>query len=239
MRIITAAAIFTLILAVFCAPLSAQTTQSPFLFLLEGKGTPVGAVHVFSENSSTGVITEVPGSPFNAGLIPVQLVVDPTGRFVYVANEESQDITGFSVDAATGALTELPGSGYAIGTSPQAIAIDPTGRFLYVSSSYAANGQLNFNLNEYTIDSVTGVLTLAAGSPSPQGNLIVAITFNLAGNYAYLSTGSPDPGTFDPDFSLHGGFQYGSAQPGRFHPARGEWFELGDLVAQWRLPVLD
>ena len=98
MRTIIAAAIFTLILAAVCSPLAAQTSRPTFLFLLEGKGVPTGTIHVFTVNSSTGAITEVAGSPFNAGLTPNQLVVDPTGRFVYVTNQQSEDITAFSVE---------------------------------------------------------------------------------------------------------------------------------------------
>jgi 6-phosphogluconolactonase (cycloisomerase 2 family) len=69
--------------------------------LLEGKGVITGTIHVFNVDASTGALTEVPGSPFDAGLTPRQLVVDPTGRFVYVVNSQSQDITAFSVDPAT------------------------------------------------------------------------------------------------------------------------------------------
>ena len=193
MRTIITAIILALILAVFCTPLAAQTTRPTFLFALAGNGA--GAVHVFSVNSSTGAITEVPGSPFNAGLSPEQLVVDPTGRFVYVTNDESEDITGFSVDAATGALTELAGSPFSIGTpgatgEPVTAAIDPTGRFLYVFATIGTGDVEVEYLYEYTLDSVTGVLTAASSSPTiwevQSGNLYVSIAFDPAGNYAYL-----------------------------------------------------
>ncbi len=188
MRTIIAAAIFALIFATFCPPLAAQTAQPIFLFSLEGNGA--GAVHVFGVNTSTGALTEVPGSPFNAGLMPEQLVVDPTGRFVYVANEHSEDITGFSVDASTGSLTELSGSAFTIGSQPITMAIDPTGRFLYVFATSVVNGALEEFLYEYTIDSVTGVLTAASSSPTPSvsglGISAVSIAFDAAGSYAYL-----------------------------------------------------
>ena len=190
MRTIIAAIIFALILAAFCSPLAAQTAQSTFLILLEGKGTPLGTIHVFSMNSSTGAVTEVPGSPFNAGLVPGQLVVDPTGRFVYVINDQSQDITGLSVDAATGALTELPGSPFPLGAAPVTAAADPTGRFLYVFATSVINGVAGEFLYEYTIDSVAGVLTATSSSPTNweigPGTLITSIAFNPGGNFAYL-----------------------------------------------------
>ena len=195
MRTIIATTVFVFILAAFYPPLAAQTAPPIFLFSLEGKGTPAGTIHVYGVNSSTGAIAEIAGSPFNAGLIPEQLVVDPTRRFVYVTNEQSEDITAFSVDASTGALTELPGSPYSIGTPPNTSApvtsaVDPTGRFFYVFATSRINGLTDELLYEYTIDGVTGVLTAAASSPtiweSGHAILIASMAFNPAGSYAYL-----------------------------------------------------
>jgi DNA-binding beta-propeller fold protein YncE len=221
-RTIIAAAIVLLIFTAFCSPLAAQTAQPTFLFLLEGKGVPTGTIHVFTVNSSTGAITEVPGSPFNAGLNPAQLVVDPTGRFVYVTNEQSEDITAFSVDASSGALTELPGSPVSIGAMPIAAAVDPTGRFLYIFATNIVNGVDQEFLYEYTIDSVSGVLTPASSSPTiwevQQGRLFVSIAFNPAGNYAYLgqvaggNLGAPTA-ICAVDFSSGTLTQIGSIQP--------------------------
>jgi 6-phosphogluconolactonase (cycloisomerase 2 family) len=189
-RTIIAAAIFTIIFAAFSSPLAAQTVRPTFLFLLEGKGVSTGTIHVFRVNSSTGAISEVPGSPFNAGLIPQQLVVDPTGRFIYVTNNQSEDITALSVDAATGALTELPGSPFPIRAAPVTSAVDPTGQFLYVFATNLVNGVEEEFLYEYKIDSATGILTAASSSPTiwelGPGILITAIAFDPAGNYAYL-----------------------------------------------------
>jgi len=194
-RKIIAAAIFTLILAASCSPLAAQTTQPTFLFLLEGKGVPTGSIHVFSVNSSTGALTEVPGSPFDAGLIPNQLVVDPTGRFVYVTNEQSEDITAFTVDPSSGTLTELPGSPFPIGGAPVTSGVDPTGQFFYVFATNIMNGALWEFLYEFTIDDVTGVLTAASLPPAAwefgQGPLITSMAFDPAGNIAYLGQDAP------------------------------------------------
>ncbi len=151
---------------------------------------PNGTVHVFNENSSTGALAESPGSPFSAGLGPNQLVVDPTGRFVYVTNSQSQDITGFSVDPFSGALTEMPGSPFAIGAQPVISAAEPTGRFFYVFANKNMNGVDMELLYEYTMDSTTGVLALTSSSPTTweygRGVLITSMVFNAAGNYAYL-----------------------------------------------------
>jgi DNA-binding beta-propeller fold protein YncE len=155
---------------------------------------PIGTIHVYGVNSVTGGITEVIGSPFNAGLIPWHLVVDPTSRFAYVVNLQSNDITEFSVDASTGALAPLPGSPLPIGAQPITSAVDPTGRFLYVFATAIVNGVNQEFLYEYTIDSVTGVLTAASSSPTAwefaPGALFDSIVFSPAGNFAYLGQGS-------------------------------------------------
>lgn len=190
MRLTIASLLSLFVCAVLCAPLPAQGTRSTFLFLLEGKGVPTGTVHVFSVNASTGAITEVPGSPFNGGLVPNQIVVDPTGRFVYVTNEQSTDITALSINPSTGALTELPGSPFLIGAQPVTSAVDPSGRFLYVFATNPVLGAGEEFLYEYTIDSVTGVLTPVSSNPTTwepqQGSLFTSIAFNSTGNFAYL-----------------------------------------------------
>jgi 6-phosphogluconolactonase (cycloisomerase 2 family) len=173
------------------APVGAQTSPATLLFLLENNGSPIGAIHAFTLNSSTGALSEAPGSPYNAGFDPQQLAVDPTGRFLYATNQTSQDITGYSVDTSSGALTPLPGSPFFIGGSPIVMGLDPTGRFLYVFAATTTQNAINQeSLFEYTIDDVSGALTLSSSSPTVweggPGDLVTSIAFNPIGNLAYL-----------------------------------------------------
>jgi 6-phosphogluconolactonase (cycloisomerase 2 family) len=190
MRLSIARFLGLLICLVVYAPLSAQGIRTTFLFLLEGKGVPTGTIHVFTVNTSTGAIAEVPGSPFNAGLIPNQIIVDPTGRFLYVTNEQSTDITALSIDPTSGTLTEMPGSPFQIGAQPVTAAVDPSGRFLYVFATNPVLGAGEEFLYEFMIDNTTGILTPAVSNPTTwepqQGTLFTSIAFNSAGNYAYL-----------------------------------------------------
>ena len=51
-------------------------------------------------------VDPIAGSPFPAtGTAPASLAVDPNGRFLYVVNNGSSDISVFAIDNATGALT--------------------------------------------------------------------------------------------------------------------------------------
>lgn len=210
------------LLGAFGAPLAAQNTAPAYLFLLEGKGVPTGTIHSFSLNTATGALTEVPGSPFSAGLGPEQMAVDPTGRFLYVANQNSQDITAFSIDPGTGSLALIPGSPFFIGAEPVTMETDPTGRFLYVFAGIFANDFSQEQLFEYDIDSVSGALTLATSSPTiwvaRPGILITSIVFNAIGSMAYLgrtaSAGQQGPISIcTVDFTTGALAQVASVQP--------------------------
>ena len=52
----------------------------------------------------------------------------PFGRFAYVANFSSNNVTTFSIDQTTGALSEV-GSEVPAGDRPVSVTVDPTGRF--------------------------------------------------------------------------------------------------------------
>jgi len=54
----------------------------------------------------------------------VNVVIDPSGQFAYLANENSNNIGVYSIDATTGALSAVPGSPFPAGSRPRWIAID-------------------------------------------------------------------------------------------------------------------
>lgn len=91
------------------------------------------------------------------------MTADPTGPFVYVANQYDGAISGFSIALGTGTITPVPGSPFpTLGSAPYAITVDPTGRFLYTADA-------NFNsspdvISAFTINPATGALTPVAGT---------------------------------------------------------------------------
>jgi 6-phosphogluconolactonase (cycloisomerase 2 family) len=50
------------------------------------------------------------------------VTVDPSGRFAYVANGTSNNVTTFSIDQTTGALTEV-GTEVLAGSGPRSMVI--------------------------------------------------------------------------------------------------------------------
>jgi 6-phosphogluconolactonase len=81
-----------------------------------------------------------------------EVVVHPSGHFVYGSNRGHDSIAVFSVDARDGRLTAL-GHTPTGGKAPRSFAIDPTGRWVL-----AAN-QLSDNIDSFAIDPQKGTLT--------------------------------------------------------------------------------
>lgn len=97
---------------------------------------PVGYIFGFSIGSS-GVLTPLNGSPWQAGRQPSALAADPSGSYLYIADYGNGNILGYSI--SSGILTPLSGSPYPAGNQPSAIVINPTYPYLFVANSLDAN----------------------------------------------------------------------------------------------------
>jgi 6-phosphogluconolactonase len=105
----------------------------------------------------------VTGSPFATGTQPYGVAVDPTGQFVYVPNNGSNNVSGYAINATSGVLKAVKGSPFAAGANTDGVAVDPLGKF-----AYAANDSSN-NVSAYAINSTSGALQQAKGSPFAVG----------------------------------------------------------------------
>jgi 6-phosphogluconolactonase (cycloisomerase 2 family) len=117
-----------------------------------------GSVSAYSIDGTTGALTPVAGSPFLTGMA---VTVDPTGRFVYVANFS---VSAYSIDGTTGALTPVAGSPFPAGPYTESVTVDPTGQFVYVANQDWSGSNFG-NVSAYSIDGTMGALTQVAGSP--------------------------------------------------------------------------
>ncbi|HWZ50849.1 MAG TPA: beta-propeller fold lactonase family protein [Granulicella sp.] len=123
-----------------------------------------------------GTLTAVSGAPFALGAGPSSIVIDSTGKYVYVGNKVSGTISGFSIGSG-GVLTALSGSPYASGSGVASLGRDNSGTYLLAA---AVNGGPDVQM--YTFDSTTpGKLdpsgTAFTGNPiEPAGALSVALT---------------------------------------------------------------
>jgi 6-phosphogluconolactonase len=87
-----------------------------------GGGT--NEIFAFNIDPANGVLTSIPGSPFNIArgreTVGTHLAIEPSGRFAYLPSATSSPIYGFTFNPSTGALTTLAGSPFAAGVSPGA-----------------------------------------------------------------------------------------------------------------------
>lgn len=123
----------------------------------------------FELDSSTGALTEIPGSPFGAPGGPHAVALEPSGRFAYVANLTSSTLTIFEIDATSGAPGPIATLTLTAISNPQSLVVDPSGKFLYVTLS---------SRNEvaaFRIDSATGALAQVQGSPYQTGSVPLGV----------------------------------------------------------------
>jgi len=186
--------------------------------LVNTSGTPVVPIYTY-QNSSVGAysvgpgsgaaaaeLTMLAGSPFSSGsgsnAGSGTEAADPLGRFVFVADAGSGDISAFTVDSASGALSAVSGSPFSTTESPQSLVVDPTGKFLIVATSPAASASTSggswAHVSVYTIDQTTGALAaigspykievpLDANSVTHAGGINPAVAIDPSGKFVFVS----------------------------------------------------
>ena len=83
-------------------------------------------VSMFELDQSTGAVTPVAGSPFDAGAGPDQLAFNAGGNLLAVANFNDSTASVFAV-SPTGAVSQVTGSPYPTGDAPDGVAFSPDG----------------------------------------------------------------------------------------------------------------
>jgi 6-phosphogluconolactonase len=112
----------------------------------------------FSYDAETGAMNEfqvLPTLPPGAetdGCSTAEVLVEPSGRFVYVSNRGHDSIACFALDQTTGRMTPL-GYTSTFGRTPRNFTVDPSGRRLYVAN------QNSDTIVHFDLDPETGQLT--------------------------------------------------------------------------------
>jgi 6-phosphogluconolactonase len=122
----------------------------------------------FDRDAASGNLTPIqtvstlpPGQPVTPALSTAEVLLHPSGRFLYGSNRGHDSLAVFAVDARTGQLTlveHVPTGG----KTPRAFNIDPSGTFLL------AGNQNSDSVVVFRIDPKTGKLT-ATGQPTTVG----------------------------------------------------------------------
>jgi 6-phosphogluconolactonase len=125
-----------------------------FAYVLSEVNSTVTALAYDAQNASFSTLQTLTTLPknFTARNDTAEIVVHPSGKFLYASNRGHDSIAEFSIDPAQGRLT-LAGDFSTQGKEPRNFALDPTGRFLL-----AANQESN-NIVVFRIDQASGALT--------------------------------------------------------------------------------
>ena len=151
-------------------------------------------------------------------IVAVALAWLPTelhAQFAYVANADSNDVSGYRIDSTTGALTPIPGSPFAAGLGPSSVAVDPAGRFAYVANRDSAD------VSGYTINAPPGRSRPSPDHLSPQDQFRTPWPWTrVAGSPTWrMEAGSRDPATFRRSRLSP---LLGRSRPSPGHPSRQE-----------------
>jgi 6-phosphogluconolactonase (cycloisomerase 2 family) len=100
-----------------------------------------GSVCGYAVNASNGDLTLITTTAVPAGTKPIAAAVAGGNKYLYVANQGSNNVSAYVVNA-DGSLAGVSGSPFAAGNTPVALSVDPSGTFVYVG---------NFNDNTLTL----------------------------------------------------------------------------------------
>jgi len=128
------------------------TPSGKFLYVGSANSAQISA---FTINDTTGLLTEVVGSPFPSGP-SASVRVHPSGRFLYAANFDQGSISVFDIAPDTGALSEILGSPFGLPGLVMSLAVHTSGNFLY--ATYAGTDGL-LGIAVFSVDPNTGAIT--------------------------------------------------------------------------------
>ncbi|HMH02426.1 MAG TPA: beta-propeller fold lactonase family protein, partial [Terriglobales bacterium] len=154
----------------------AITPDGGFLYVSNSGSSNVSAFAICNQvvtscgipTSPDGALTSVAGSPFSAGLGPTSILVTPSGKFLFVVDRQSNQISEYKIATGTGVLTPNTQASISTGANPAGLALrtgttivsatQGTTDYLYVANLGAST------MTGYSFDSTVGVLGLL-GSP--------------------------------------------------------------------------
>lgn len=118
------------------------------------------------------------GASVATGPEPRGMIIEPSGRYLYVVSASQRVVHGYAIDPTSGALTAVPGSPFATGgLLPSGLVAHPNGRMLYVANYQSVTGGPG-NVHAWRIERATGALMALAGSPFAvvDGNVSETVT---------------------------------------------------------------
>jgi 6-phosphogluconolactonase (cycloisomerase 2 family) len=136
-------------------------------------------------NAGTGFLTPSSAVPFLAGTTPQTLTLEPAEKFAFVANAGANSVSVYNVNTTTGILTPAPVISFSVGIQPQQATVvtvgPPTVQFVYLANAGSSN------VSGFFLNTTTGFLTPAPGSPFAVGAAPQSVVQDSVGNFVYVS----------------------------------------------------
>jgi 6-phosphogluconolactonase len=146
---------------------------------------PNGDIVTFVRNTSDGTLTLSSAPVAQDTNQPLEMVVDPSSKFLYAADHSDpsgNEISVFSIDGTTGGLTPVSGSPFTFqaNSEPWGIALSSTGKYLYTALSNASG------VAALSVDSSTGAVTPISNSPFPTNFIPEHLVLHPSGKFLYV-----------------------------------------------------
>lgn len=139
---------------------SGLVVDSTGSFLYNANGNGGNSISEFSINSTTGALTQLPNSPVGESGVsaPVSLLIDPSGKYLYVANQGSSSSSAGNLAAysigSDGGLTILALSPFGTVKQPSSLAADPNGKYVMVGGQSGSLEVFLLNTSSGTLGEV-------------------------------------------------------------------------------------
>ena len=151
--------------------------------------TQDNSISSFTLNSD-GTLAAGSTTKLTTATSPTGLAIDGGGKFLFVANQGSSNISVFSISGAT--LTEVAGSPFSavdpsapgIATGPVAVAVTPTASYLYVAN------QFTNSVSAFAVDANGGLTPLfgnITGATYAAGTDPSTLALTSDGNFLYVA----------------------------------------------------
>jgi 6-phosphogluconolactonase (cycloisomerase 2 family) len=170
------------------SPLNLQVAPSGDVLYVTGEGTTVGYIEAFPLSSGQlGAL--ITGKAFTTGNNPYGLAINPSGTFLYTANELDNSISEFAINS-DGSLTALQNSPvFESYSAPASLLISKSGAYLYVANQGASGTKSSYNVAAFDISSAGGLSTLD-GSPFGTGAEPSILAADPSGKYLFVGNQS-------------------------------------------------
>jgi len=167
-----------------CGTIDASGNYTAPATLPNPDNVTVSAISVIFPVFGSASVNIVSNSKIELDPASVAVAPDPSGKFgkfAYVANSGSNNVSMYTIDATTGILQSI--GTIAAGLTPNSVAVDPSGKFAYVANSDSGD------ISMYTIDATTGVLQSIGTIDSPSkdaGAMPDSVVVHPSGKFAYV-----------------------------------------------------